>query len=240
MLLETFAGPDQSTLRAYIRLSELLDSWPSGTRHLRQETYALFLAYKDPRVPWYAKLLDAAQGETGERYRGVLYGQFMATSRGPVIVEVNVRFGDPEAINVLSVLESNPVDVSTGVVGTLWGALGFRPAATVVKHLVSDGYPDRPSQVNGIRLRKDVLEELGTDIIFAGAVKSEGVYATTGSRFAAVLGVQSEIGQAYSIVEETISHLSIGGLQHRQDVASPETPAFKRRHMQKLRESTLT
>jgi len=28
-------------------------------RHLKMETYALYFAYRDPRVPWYAKLLVA-------------------------------------------------------------------------------------------------------------------------------------------------------------------------------------
>jgi uncharacterized membrane protein YkvA (DUF1232 family) len=35
---------------------ELLRTW---ARHLRSETYALYLAYKDPRTPWYAKILVA-------------------------------------------------------------------------------------------------------------------------------------------------------------------------------------
>ncbi len=35
---------------------ERLKEW---ARHLKKETYALYFAYRDPRVPWYAKLLVA-------------------------------------------------------------------------------------------------------------------------------------------------------------------------------------
>lgn len=34
-------------------------AWKERARRLRMQTYALYLAYKDPRVPWYAKALAA-------------------------------------------------------------------------------------------------------------------------------------------------------------------------------------
>jgi uncharacterized membrane protein YkvA (DUF1232 family) len=36
-----------------------LDAWKRRVRHLKSETYALYLAYRDPRVPWYAKAFAA-------------------------------------------------------------------------------------------------------------------------------------------------------------------------------------
>jgi uncharacterized membrane protein YkvA (DUF1232 family) len=37
----------------------MLESWKARARHLRRETYALYLAYRDPRTPWYAKVFSA-------------------------------------------------------------------------------------------------------------------------------------------------------------------------------------
>ena len=37
----------------------MIAGWRQRARKLRRETYALYLAYRDPRVPWYAKLLAA-------------------------------------------------------------------------------------------------------------------------------------------------------------------------------------
>ena len=37
----------------------MIAGWRQRVRQLRRETYALYLAYRDPRVPWYAKLLAA-------------------------------------------------------------------------------------------------------------------------------------------------------------------------------------
>src|SRR5215212_6202650 len=36
-----------------------LGEWKRWAGRLKSETYALYLAYKDPRVPWYAKLFVA-------------------------------------------------------------------------------------------------------------------------------------------------------------------------------------
>lgn len=40
-------------------MHRLFDRWKQRARRLKQETYALFLAYRDPRVPWYAKAFAA-------------------------------------------------------------------------------------------------------------------------------------------------------------------------------------
>ena len=37
----------------------MLESWKRRARNLRADTYALYLAYRDPRTPWYARLFAA-------------------------------------------------------------------------------------------------------------------------------------------------------------------------------------
>jgi uncharacterized membrane protein YkvA (DUF1232 family) len=36
-----------------------LETWKQRARQLKMETYAVYLAYKDPRVPWHARLFAA-------------------------------------------------------------------------------------------------------------------------------------------------------------------------------------
>ena len=49
----------------------------------------------------------ATMERAGSPYKGILYGQFMNTAQGPKVIEFNARFGDPEAMNVLSLLSSD-------------------------------------------------------------------------------------------------------------------------------------
>jgi len=37
----------------------IIETWKRRARRLKSETYALYLAYRDPRVPWYAKAFAA-------------------------------------------------------------------------------------------------------------------------------------------------------------------------------------
>jgi uncharacterized membrane protein YkvA (DUF1232 family) len=40
-------------------MQDIVEVWKQRARQLKMETYALYLAYKDPRTPWYAKLFAA-------------------------------------------------------------------------------------------------------------------------------------------------------------------------------------
>lgn len=95
----------------------------------------------DAAVEVMEKTIDALKKE-GSPYKGVLYGQFMLCHDGPKLVEYNARFGDPEAMNVLPLLETSMVDLCQGVVDGNLKKAKFKPQATVCKYLVPNGYPD--------------------------------------------------------------------------------------------------
>ncbi|MEF8807963.1 phosphoribosylamine--glycine ligase, partial [Natronomonas sp.] len=78
-------------------------------------------------------------------YKGILYGQFMLTDEGPKVVEFNARFGDPEAMNTLPVLETDFVSILQAARdGEELPELTFSNQATVCKYAVPAGYPTDP------------------------------------------------------------------------------------------------
>src|SRR5437867_13163830 len=62
-----------------------------------------------------ARVARALLKETGQPYKGVLYGGFMATRNGIRVLEYNARFGDPETLNVLSSLKTALVDICEAI-----------------------------------------------------------------------------------------------------------------------------
>ena len=78
----------------------------------------------------------ALKNKFGYGYKGVLYGGFIATSEGVKLIEYNARFGDPEAMNVLSLLKSDFIDICKGItVGNLKNTdVHFRNRASVCKY----------------------------------------------------------------------------------------------------------
>jgi phosphoribosylamine--glycine ligase len=180
------------------------------------------------------KLLLGAQDELGVRYHGIVYGQFMLTHSGPVLVEVNVRLGDPEAINVMSILVSDPVEIFTGMVCGLPRDVQFAQKATVCKYLVPQAYPE-PSQGDAwARFDPVILAEEGVEVIYAGARQDGDVARPTGSRFAAILAVRDDRVEAEMAVERAIDRLESIGLRHRRDIATPDLVDRRVQHMQSV------
>jgi len=167
-------------------------------------------------------------------YKGVLYGQFMLTATGPTVVEFNARFGDPEATNTLSVLETPLIDVLTAARdGCPLPDLEFDRQATVCKYAVPDGYPTDPRA--GAKLGID--ERAANDaLLFYASVdeRADGIYTTT-SRAFAVVGVADTIAEAESSTEAALSAVGEDGLRVRHDVGTAESIQRRIDHVKSLR-----
>ncbi|MCG7843873.1 MAG: phosphoribosylamine--glycine ligase, partial [Methanomassiliicoccales archaeon] len=110
----------------------------------------------------------AAMRDDGSPYRGVLYGQFMLTRDGPKVIEFNARFGDPEAMNVLTLLENGFLDVCQGVAdGKLGNAIPFLPKATVCKYVVPAGYGTESKAGRPVMVDETAIAKAGARLYYA-------------------------------------------------------------------------
>ena len=171
--------------------------------------------------------------EAMPEYKGILYGQFMLTSDGPKVIEYNARFGDPEAMNTLPVLETPFVDVLTAARdGKELPELEFSGEATVCKYAVPAGYPTDPDA--GAKIEVDE-ETVGEGLLFYASVdeRDDGLYTTT-SRSFAVVGLADSIAAAEEIAEEALSAAG-EGLRIRHDVGKSDLVQQRVDHMAELR-----
>jgi len=188
----------------------------------------------DKGIDIMTKTIEAVNSETGESYKGFLYGQFMKTAKGIKVIEFNARFGDPEAINVLSIMNSNLVDVCQQIVdGTLGGPLDFHPQATVVKYLVPAGYPTNPTADQPLEIDEECLQKLGAQQYFASVDEKDGVIYTSHSRAIAILGIADSLEDAEQIAEKGTTCVT-GDLFHRQDVGTQALLQKRIAHMESL------
>ncbi len=167
-------------------------------------------------------------------YKGVLYGQFMLTDEGPKVVEFNARFGDPEAMNTLPVLETPFIDVLTAARdGEALPELSFSGEATVCKYAVPDGYPVDPDA--GAEIAVDE-ESVGDALLYYASVdeRDDGLYTTT-SRSFAVVGRGDSIAAAERQAEAGLSAAG-DGLRIRHDVGKAALVERRIEHMDELRE----
>lgn len=194
-----------------------------------------FLSARDVDDSWHVNeaVFHALQKETKEKYIGVLYGSFIATRHGVYVIEFNARFGDPEALNVLTILESDFVKVCQAMVtGNLsQNLVRFSPQATVCKYAVPEGYPDDPSKNFPI----DIIAVKNKARLYLASVHaSEGKILAMGSRTAAYVGVAETISTAEEIAEKEICAVA-GSLFHREDIGTDRLIQRRVDEMRKLR-----
>jgi phosphoribosylamine--glycine ligase len=165
-------------------------------------------------------------------YRGVLYGQFMLTSDGPKVVEFNARFGDPEAMNVLPLLETDFGEVVRGASEGAIPEVGFADRATVCKYIVPDGYPTDPEA--GAEISLNVEGDDDTLVFYASVDARDGKLYTTTSRAVAVVGLGDTITEAEGRAETALDDVG-DGLRVRHDIGKPDVVQKRVDHMHELR-----
>jgi phosphoribosylamine---glycine ligase len=155
--------------------------------------------------------------EVGEPYKGVLYGGFMATREGTLIVEYNARFGDPEVLNLMSLLEGDLVCLLQATIEDRLDTVAapFTTAASVCKYAVPEGYPDDP--IKGFSLAYE--PEAGCSYYLGAVEERDGQLLGTGSRTVAVVALGATIAEAERRAERGIGKVS-GPLFHRRDIGT--------------------
>ena len=192
-------------------------------------------------VPWYgARELETAAAEIfepvawrmsrdGDPYRGVLYAGLMLTDDGPMVIEFNARFGDPEAQVLLPMLDGSLapalLGTATGDRALMEGSLGARAGAAVGIVIAAEGYPDAP--VTGRRLdgAEPASESDDGDVLafHAGTLRiTDGGYETSGGRVVTIVGRGPNLAAAREVAYRAVSEVSLEGGQHRADIALRE------------------
>ena len=176
---------------------------------------------------------NALMKEFGYGFKGVLYGGFMATKYGVKLIEYNARFGDPEAMNVLSILETDFIDICDGITqGTLDQIdVRFKNKATVCKYAVPEGYPEKP--IKGAKIDLSKVEDQES-LFYASVDIVNGDLIEAGSRTVAVVGVDETIEKAEKLAQREISKIK-GPLFYRKDIGTNKLIQEKTKHMESLR-----
>lgn len=176
-----------------------------------------------------------AMAARGTPFKGILYGGFMATKDGPKLLEYNVRFADPESMNVLPILEDDFLDICVRLSeGRLPGSARFARMATVCKYIVPAGYGTHPKAGELIKVDEESIRRAGAKLYYASVDEKAGHLYTTTSRALAVVGVAANLGDAESLSEEALAFVS-GSYYARRDIGKPVSVQAKVERMRAIR-----
>ncbi len=178
----------------------------------------------------------AIKQETGSDYIGILYGGFMLTANGLIILEYNARFGDPEAMNILPLLKTPLLDIFKAMIEKKLSKIKveFAKKATVCKYLVPEGYPISPKKEEPIEVDVEKIIKEGADLFYSSVSEVEpGKIITTTSRAIAIIGIADKLAKAEEIAEKATSYVK-GPLFHRKDVGTKELVQKRIDHLKEL------
>jgi phosphoribosylamine---glycine ligase len=161
----------------------------------------------------------------GRPFRGLLYGGLMLTARGPMVIEWNCRFGDPETQALMLRMEDDLVPWLLGAAeGRLpAGAPRFRSGTSVCVVLAAAGYPGK---VRG----GDVIAGLdaagalpapridGVEVFHAGTRRQGDRLLTAGGRVLGVSAAGKDLDDARARAYAGIARITWPGQHHRTDI----------------------
>jgi phosphoribosylamine--glycine ligase len=157
----------------------------------------------------------------GAPFVGLLYAGLMLTPEGPLVLEFNCRFGDPETQALLPLVESDLLELlaaaARGDLADRTAAFSDASAVTVV--VAAGGYPadsDRGSEIRGV----DAAEASGAHVFHAGTALHGERLVTNGGRIFAVTGVGPTVDAARERAYRGVDAITFDGMRYRSDIAA--------------------
>jgi phosphoribosylamine--glycine ligase len=177
---------------------------------------------RDWLVAHIARPVVAGMKAEGAEYKGVLYCGLMMTALGPMVLEFNCRFGDPETQPILMRLESDLVEAMEASIDgrTSDGDFKWSSDAAVCVVMASGGYPGTYQAGKKITGLDDAAKLDEVKVFHAGTSARDGVFYTAGGRVlgitARAAGLQTAVDRAY----EACGKIGFEGAHYRQDIAA--------------------
>jgi phosphoribosylamine---glycine ligase len=167
--------------------------------------------------------IDGMRAE-GRPFRGVLFAGLMITPAGdPILLEHNVRFGDPECEALVSLIDGDLGEMCASVAKGELDPAAVRVApgrSSVVVVLAAGGYPEAPRLGDVIRGLDDAAAVPGVVVYHAGTSRTDAGLVTAGGRVLAVTAVGASIAEARDLAYQAARRISFEGAHFRTDIGA--------------------
>lgn len=156
----------------------------------------------------------------GMPFRGTLFAGLMIDNGVPQLLEINVRFGDPETQSLVSVMQGDWADVFTAAAQ---GSLQGEPLTRTTQHavcvvLAAHGYPAQVRSGDTITGIDRAAALPGVNVYHAGTAVQGEQLVTKGGRVLGVTAVGNDLRQAQAAAYRGVDQISFAGMQHRRDI----------------------
>ena len=178
-------------------------------------------------------VIKSLQNKTGEAYKGIIYGSFIKTNDDIKIIEYNCRFGDPECINIFSLLETSFFEICKSIINGTLGMLEIKYANkySVCRYLVPKGYPNNPVKnhefhISGSDYENFIFSSVKYSTDYLSSQSRDKILDFTklvqlGSRTISIICLGNTLQEATNILEDELDRIS-GPFFYRKDIGYVE------------------
>jgi phosphoribosylamine--glycine ligase len=176
-----------------------------------------------------ARPVVAGMKSEGAEYRGILYCGLMMTARGPMVLEFNCRFGDPETQAVLMRLDSDLLDaIEASVDGRVSdGDFKWSSDASCCVVVASGGYPGGFVSGKPISGLERAAQLRSVKVFHAGTSKRDGVFYTSGGRVLGVTARAARLEEAIHRAYDAARLITFEDMYYRKDIGARALKAPK-------------
>ena len=166
-------------------------------------------------------VVDGMRAE-GVIYKGVLYIGLMMTARGPMVLEFNCRFGDPETQAVLFRLQSDLVQACEAVANGVLSEdlLRWSPEPSVCVVVASGGYPGAFTNGQVISGLEEAEKLSNAKVFHAGTGHVGNNIVSVGGRVLGVTARGPDLATATARAYEAVRKIRFEGMHYRRDIAT--------------------
>jgi phosphoribosylamine--glycine ligase len=158
----------------------------------------------------------------GQPFKGVLYAGLMMTAAGPMVLEYNVRFGDPECQPLMARLKSDLLDIMLACVhGTLsHEQVVFHQETSCCVVMAAQGYPQSYPKGMAIFGIEEAERIESVKVFQAGTMMQDGRPVSTGGRVLGVTALGADLQQARERAYQAVEKINFDNSYYRKDIAN--------------------
>jgi len=169
-----------------------------------------------------ARPVVAGMKAEGSEYKGILYCGIMMTATGPMVLEFNCRFGDPETQPIMMRMESDLLEaIEASIAGRASeGDFRWSPDPAVCVVMASGGYPsgfEAGKLITGI---EEADRMYGVKVFHAGTNRRGNAYYSSGGRVLGVTARGKDLPDAVERAYDAVMKIRFDGMHYRKDIAA--------------------
>jgi len=158
--------------------------------------------------------------QDGTPFTGILFCGLMMTARGPMVLEFNTRWGDPETEAILLRLETDLYDLFDAAIDGRANEIAVRlkPGASACVIAASGGYPG--SYRSGLKIDglTSTSDAGAVQVFHAGTSLVDGEFRTAGGRVLAVSAAANDLKTALAMIYGRLEGIQFEGMFYRRDI----------------------